>query len=911
LKPLKISGSAAALLALLATAPGVRADVTAILRGRVLNAGSAPVSGAVITLAGRSRVTAESDTDGAFALAGIPAGDYAVLVEAVGFVPQRIERLAAEPASRLFVRFVLQPLGKPPLSAEAPLVVDESPLATRTTISSAQIESLPSAHSVWSLIENQDFAATTNRIDVGGLWETRPALFSARGATSWTQNEYRLNGMDVSDPYTPGLPLLLPDVFALAATQMSNADHPAGAFHPGGLFTLVPKEGTPDFRGGFSGYYLDKGMAASNITPDLQKEGLFQSHTFNSLADFNLHFSGPLAGPDLRFFASATMQSVNRNIADFERDDTSVLLSGLVNVQYDRPGSTFRFFWTGQKVTEPTRGAGRSVPFLSTVRGSDATNVLQATWETSPRATHRFRAGLGYAGHASTGDFQSGPDGPLTFDIFQIDAAERSLRAGTENSQRFSGFLEGESVFTNILGADHLLEYGARFSSESAATRPDVRGNIYLLTYLNTPAEVVFADGGKEHRENGFTLNLYARETLHFGRFSLFFGANLGLSGASNSQESLRWTNLAPHFGLSIPLSSNGRSAVRITAARYYATLPLAYLAYGNPDAPGRRVYAWNDANHDLIYQPGEEGFLLRREGPLYGGIDPKLRRPYTDDVTASLTNDLGRGWYLMLAGYMRETRDLIATVNTGVLAADYTPVTIHDDGDDRIPGSHDDLTFTVYDQDPATLGRDVLWLSNPGPRVSRYQGLDLTLVKKTGPDFLFYMALTATHAVATTNPGNTEWENDDGVLGPLFENPNAAINAKGRPRFDRAYTARIGTSFRGPFGTRIGAVAKYYDGQPFTRKIVVEGLNQGLFYIQAHPRGVARTEYNMTVDLRFEKMFTWKKGTLRLFLDAFNVLNRNLATAENERTGPDFPLRYATEIQSPRVVRAGLNFEF
>jgi hypothetical protein len=237
--------------------------------------------------------------------------------------------------------------------------------------------------------------------------------------------------------------------------------------------------------------------------------------------------------------------------------------------------------------------------------------------------------------------------------------------------------------------------------------------------------------------------------------------------------------------------------------------------------------------------------------------------------------------------------------------------VTIHDDGDDRIPGSHDDLTFTVYDQDPATLGRDVLWLSNPGPRVSRYQGLDLTLVKKTGPDFLFYMALTATHAVATTNPGNTEWENDDGVLGPLFENPNAAINAKGRPRFDRAYTARIGTSFRGPFGTRIGAVAKYYDGQPFTRKIVVEGLNQGLFYIQAHPRGVARTEYNMTVDLRFEKMFTWKKGTLRLFLDAFNVLNRNLATAENERTGPDFPLRYATEIQSPRVVRAGLNFEF
>jgi hypothetical protein len=66
-----------------------------------------------------------------------------------------------------------------------------------------------------------------------------------------------------------------------------------------------------------------------------------------------------------------------------------------------------------------------------------------------------------------------------------------------------------------------------------------------------------------------------------------------------------------------------------------------------------------------------------------------------------------------------------------------------------------------------------------------------------------------------------------------------------------------------------------------------------------------------MTVDLRLEKTIAFKKGTLRLFLDGFNILNRNLATSENEWTGPDFPLRYATEIQSPRVFRAGLNFEF
>jgi hypothetical protein len=897
-------------LALFAGSPASgRADETAILHGRVLDARRLPLPAAVVTVEGRTPLSVLTDEDGAFALAGLAAGTYAVRVESPARVPQRIPALIIEPAARLYLRFVLQAAAKPPLPGEDPLVVDESPLATRTTISAPQIENLPSAHSLWSLIENQDFSATTDRIDVGGLWETRPAMFSARGATSWTQNVYRLNGMDVSDPYTTGRPLFVPDVFSLAATQMSNADHPASAFHPGGLLDLIPRDTTPDFRCGFSGYYTDKSMSASNITPAIRNEGLTESHTLNNLTEFNLHFSGPISGPALQFFASATSQSVNRNTADFDRDDTSLLYSGLVQVRYERPNSVFRFFWTGQAISDPTLGAGRSVPFASTVRRSDASNIVQITWETPPRETHRFRAGFGYAGLRSTAETQSGFTSPQTFDLFTPAAAEP--RAGSEARSRFAGWFEGESFFSGILGADHLLEYGIRISAESAASRLDVREGIYLYTFNGLPAQIAFVDAPREERETGTTMNFFARETLRFGRFALFFGANLGLSRAGNSAASVRWTNLAPHFGLDIPVAGKGRSRLRLSAARYYFTLPLSYLAYGNPDAPGLSVHAWTDLNRDGAFQAGEEGPLLRREGPLYGAVDPAVKRPYTDELAAAWISDFGHGWTFTLAGFQRETRNLVATANTGVPASDYTPLTIRDDGDDRIPGSYDDLTFTVYDQNPGTLGKDFYLLSNPGGRVSRYVGLDLTLVKRAGPDFLFYLALTATHAVAVTNPGNTEYENDEGVLGALFENPNAAINAKGRPRFDRAYTGRIGISFKALLGTRIGAVVKYYDGQPFARKIVVPDLNQGLIYIQAHPRGVSRYEYNMTVDLRIEKDFTWKQGALRLFLDGFNVLNRNLATAENEWTGPSFPFRYATEIQSPRVVRLGLNFEF
>jgi hypothetical protein len=264
------------------------------------------------------------------------------------------------------------------------------------------------------------------------------------------------------------------------------------------------------------------------------------------------------------------------------------------------------------------------------------------------------------------------------------------------------------------------------------------------------------------------------------------------------------------------------------------------------------------------------------------------------------------------LAGFYRETRHLVETLNVGVPLTAYSPVQIYDPGDDTVPGNRDDLYLTVYNQDKETLGKDLLLLTNPDAesRVNRYRGLDLSLVKKFGGT-VFFFAATATEAVGTASPGNTEYENDDGVIGTLYDNPNSFLFAKGRLRFDRAYTARLGLSVPLPFGIRLAGLAKYYDGQPFSRKIIISGLNQGPIYVQAFPRGVARYEFNMTVDLRLEKTIAIGSSRGRVFLDAYNIFDWAQATQENEWTGLEFPLRYATEVQSPRVFRVGIRYEF
>jgi hypothetical protein len=334
---------------------------------------------------------------------------------------------------------------------------------------------------------------------------------------------------------------------------------------------------------------------------------------------------------------------------------------------------------------------------------------------------------------------------------------------------------------------------------------------------------------------------------------------------------------------------------------------------WGNPLAPGASIHAWTDPNANGTLDDGELGALLRKDGPAYSAIDPALRRPYLDEFMISFIQDLGAGWRLTLSGFLRRTRDLVAVANSGVTAADYTAQAFEDIGDDRIFGDQDDLTFTVWNRNPGALGRDAFLLTNADAanRVSTYKGLDLTLARAWNEKFFLYAALTAMEIVGTTNPGNTEWQNDDGVLGSLYTDPNNAINARGRMRFDRAYTVRIGGSLALPLGTRLGFAVKYYDGQPFTRMIIVDGLNQGPLFIQAHPRGVARYEFNMTVDLRLEKTLRFGSTVFRLMADAFNVFNQNQATEESPWTNAEFPLRFATRIQSPRLIRAGFNFEF
>ncbi len=266
---------------------------------------------------------------------------------------------------------------------------------------------------------------------------------------------------------------------------------------------------------------------------------------------------------------------------------------------------------------------------------------------------------------------------------------------------------------------------------------------------------------------------------------------------------------------------------------------------------------------------------------------------------------------------FRRDDKDRIAAIDTGVPAQAFTPVSILDPGPDGIPGTSDDQRLTVYAQNPATLGQDRYLLTNPaGLRM-----LNTGLLAEVGTEWrrlTLHASFVAEKSYGPTNPGDAVYENDPGVIGALFLDPNTAIHATGRSFVDRAYLGKIQASYRLPSawgGIEVASVADYMDGLVFARQLLVTGLPQGPFLaattVRGSPEGGNRAQYVINWNLRISRQFGLPVGRLAATADILNVTNAGQRLQENDLSGPSFNLRLPVAIQPPRFVRIGFRYEF
>ncbi len=796
-------------------------------------------------------------------------------------------------------------------------------VATRWELD-ALARDLPSSGSLWSLLETVDPAAVVDRIDGAGLHLDEPGRFALRGA-SWTQNAVVLDGVDVTDPLRGGTSLFLPDVESLQSIEVTSALAPVEYSSPGVTLALASRAPAASWGGAVQAHGLGSGLQSGESldAPSIAR--------FGSLMDASTLAGGPIAGDRLRLLASVRLARLRR----LERSDATELdarlVSGLVQLAW-RTGErdALRVGGFGQALERPLAARARFA-FEAVTETADALGATSTWSHEGDRADASAFAGFWTgavepqtAGLAADGTVERLRDGPVPDLVLASRSRRSSWSAGGRLAFRPAA----------LGGLRHAPRFGIGASRASVAVAPGADGPV-PETVDGIAARVWdYAWPGPDSRRHALDLAAWASERLTW-RDRLFVEAGLRVERTTGSAEGaaqgVSWTSLLPRVSARLRLTDADSVTLLGGWAEYQHRLLLDPLAFGDPNAAGASAYRWADANGDGLYEPAERGVLVARAGPgdtAIAGIDPALRPPRTRELVAGVEASPGRGWLLALLGFDRRETDLVEPVDVGVSASDYVIRYLPDPGGD-IVGPQDDQLLPVFDRKPESFGLDRYLLTNLPDHAGLHQGVELRVEKALGARFALFAGATASRTeIRGGNRGFRVTENDQGVVGELFDDPNAETYSLGRGFFDRAFTIKVAAAWRAPRGFRLGLVARYQDGQPFGRLVVVPDLAQGPEAIPATPRGQSfgrattvdpegrpltadghRFTYTLTVDARVEKGFRIGPRRLALVAEVFNLPGLRNEVEENPVWGAGF--RDPTAVQPPRVVRLGARFDF
>jgi hypothetical protein len=818
----------------------------------------------------------------------VPPGRHELTVERAGAAPARATMSVAAGAVLVLTAR---------LGGEAPAIETtvQDQDTEGTVFGEPWLRDLPTSREAWSLLETTEAVAVADRMDTGGVWAGLPGRASAHG-TSLAQSAFVFAGADAIDPLGTGRALFDPDLAFLSSLRLTTALLPAREAGAGPVLAATPRWPGKAWTGSLTADLAEPESAPAGAPPPIARLDHWSSGA--------VVVSGPV-GEQVGLLLAASLRDAGR----FERDDPQPLDSRALAVTGQLvftpgPGQQARLLVAGQDIERPFEGRAAAVgPGLTEDAGFA---LVQGEW--SGRRRDGATAGA-----------------RLTYSRGTLDSAGTTLN-GTVERLRDGPVpalpLPGERVLTRLSAEGHVDRPGLLFGSggrvqvgaavsRSAATMTPVPGVWVTPERLDGVGGHVWETTVGRTRQRWTSTELAGwveGGTDPARRLSLQAGARLEWLGAAaeNGTEEVSWLTITPRVRARWRLGS--KFALVGGFGQYRHRLPLASLAYGDAAATTAVVYRWNDRNADGVFASSERGALVWRYGPgaAVASLDGSLRAPRTWEVLLGVERRHGP-WTARFVGIYRRERDLLETVNVGVTSSDYVVRMIPDLGGD-ILGSGDDQLLPVYERRPSSFGADRYVLTNVADDDAWHEGAEITLARE-GERFGLLFGATAHRS-----DGPNAWrgfrpeENDQGLVGERRDQPNADTFGRGRLFPDRAYTIKVASRYAAPGDVRLGMVARYQDGQPFARLLIVRDLAQGAESVQAVPNGRHRFEFAITLDARLEKGFTLGRARLAAVAEGFNLLGN--AHEVEEYVGTGLAFRTPTASQPPRVWRFGLRVD-
>jgi outer membrane receptor protein involved in Fe transport len=929
---------------------------TSSIGGTVADETGSVLPGVLVTAKSAALQVAElqtmTDSAGRYELQGLPAGVYEVKFELAGFESLVRDQLQIDAGFAARVNAALN-IGR---QADVIQVSASSPIVDVTTTGGGK---LLSGNVLNDVIPGSRLNSELGRI-TPGLQGTAPPNIGLLGATAG--GGFNTYGESTFRMLVDGMNLLVgtfPDQVAAREIEMRTFGNGPDIATSGSIISVVTKSGGNDFHGRLEEQYQTDALQSNNLHATLRSQGLQTLDSTRYYNDFNADLGGRIVRDTLWFYGA---YHDRRN----ERTATGFVMNAGPNLTFDPNSPPFYpTVWVRQFtakltyqidrrvqitggyardiiITDGNLGAG--TPRFTPYESSTISRTGPATGRANVRVTFGDRVLFDtQAGRVKyVADYRDTPgsnDIVSRFDLatLQLSGGGISTGGSAAETKQFDARTMAQGNLTVLPQAalrNHEFKTGYRlwWQSASPGDEPNHPAGNYRLVYNTVdgvpyiPVEITTYNFPVAQKLNEDADSAYVNDRWEVGsRITLNMGVRydrnhawvpaqtkvqgtFGGAGTFSEVESNTWSNFAPRLGVAWDMTGSGKTVMKGTYGRYNAEMSETFAAPYNNNGVVATTYRWADPTHCDCYVPGTVD--LNTNGPDFISVsgssnniqNPALKSPREHEVTGLIEHEVApdvsvRGIYV----YKRLLDDLTTTNTLRPYSAYDIALTLPAPSPSGLISSSSP-TMTIYDF-PITY-RGSAFIANelvnrPDSGSDHFQTFEITLNKRQTGTWGIVTSFLATK--------NHRWlTSSSGTSLAVPQSPNDAYFP-----IDETWTMlyKMTGNSRLPYGAQVAGVFDVQKGAPGQRTAIFSTPQSGNITVRLEPFGAERGLMLREANIRLSKTLRFKLQRIQLALDILNAFNSNSVWMTSYASGPSFGA--ATLIQSPRILRFGIIYEF
>jgi len=375
---------------------------------------------------------------------------------------------------------------------------------------------------------------------------------------------------------------------------------------------------------------------------------------------------------------------------------------------------------------------------------------------------------------------------------------------------------------------------------------------------------------------------------------------------------------LAPRVSVVYDLFGDGRSKVWAFGGRYYDPIRNDMTSFAGSLSGAVNEEQINIGGNWVTYRTRGGAVVLDSI------FAPSMKTPYTDEFVLGFSKTLGQNYSLSVIGTQRNTRDISEDYDLAIYSdpnGDVTAGRANSSSSLYLPYSYFGLSADQIADVQAGNINYVLGTLAGGKR--DYKGLEVTLQKFRSDNWQGLVSYTFNDA-----KGNTQSDGNAGVQGDfIFLDPRGP-NAYGQLPGNIRHMFKAYGSYEFDFGLELAAVFQWNSGLVYTpiqsfsgyavgprETVANQYYYEGIRSTWLRPgfAGAGTMPSYYTLDVRASYDVKVPFGEVELFLDVFNVLNKQSATSEytNVVNSVDYDFGEANAWVAPRRAYLGVRYSF